>query len=36
MDGAKRKIKRGRGEKSLWKKKGCHATRRKEALQDEW
>jgi len=36
MDGAKRKIKRGRDEENLWKKKGCHATWRKEALQDEW
>jgi len=26
MDGAKRKIERGRDEESLWKKKGCHAT----------
>jgi len=29
MDGAKRKIKRGRGEESLWKKKECHATWRR-------
>jgi len=36
MDGAKRKIKRGRDEESLWKKKDCHATWRNETLQDEW
>jgi len=29
MDGAKRKIKRGGDEESLWKKKGCHATWRR-------
>ena len=29
MDGAKRKIKRGRDEESLWEKKECHATWRR-------
>jgi len=36
MDGLKRKIKRGRDEENLWKKKGFHATWRKEVLQDVW
>jgi len=29
MDGTKKKIKRGRDEESLWKKKGCHTTWRR-------
>jgi len=29
MDDAKRKIKRGRDEESLWKKEGCQATWRR-------
>jgi len=30
MDGAKRNMKRGRDEECLWKKKGCHATWRRD------
>jgi len=29
MDGTKRKIKRGRDDENLWKKKGCHDIWRK-------